>query len=108
MIYHLEGPYFFGAAAQLGGILDRIAETPRALVLEMSGVPMIDSSGVRGFHRLAGRAAKRGGRLFLVGLRPALRRQLEAQGLEEPEVRFLPDLAAVDAALAAQSDGESH
>ncbi len=108
VIYHLEGPYFFGAAAQLGGILDRIAETPRALVLEMSGVPMIDSSGVRGFHRLAGRAAKRGGRLFLVGLRPALRRQLEAQGLEEPEVRFLPDLAAVDAALAAQSDGESH
>jgi hypothetical protein len=34
-----------------------------------------------------------------VGLRPALRRQLEAQGLREPEVRFLPDVAAVDRLL---------
>ncbi|MGB3251367.1 MAG: sodium-independent anion transporter, partial [Tabrizicola sp.] len=93
---------------QLGGVLDRIAEAPRALVLEMSGVPLIDSSGARGFHRLAARAAKRGGQLYLVGLKPALRRQLQAQGLTEPEVRFLPDLAAVDAALDAQPGGESH
>ncbi|MFN3993071.1 MAG: SulP family inorganic anion transporter [Tabrizicola flagellatus] len=108
VVYHLEGPYFFGAAAQLGGVLDRIAETPRALVLDMSGVPMIDSSGARGFHSLAARARRRGGQLYLVGLRDRLRRQLQAQGLDEPEVRFLPDLAAVDAALdGAQPGGES-
>jgi sulfate permease, SulP family len=96
VVYHLEGPYFFGAAAQLGGILDRIAEAPRALVLEMSGVPLIDSSGARGFHTLAARSRRRGGQLYLVGLNAHLRRQLEAQGLQEPEVRYLPDLAAVD------------
>jgi SulP family sulfate permease len=107
VVYHLEGPYFFGAAAQLGGVLDRIAEAPRALVLEMSGVPLIDSSGARGMHRLAARAGRRGGRLYLVGLKPALRRQMEAQGLREPEVRYLHDLAAVDALLEAQPDGES-
>jgi SulP family sulfate permease len=107
VVYHLEGPYFFGAAAQLGGVLDRIAEAPRALVLEMSAVPLIDSSGARGMHSLAARARRRGGRLYLVGLKPALRRQLETQGLHEPEVRFLPDLAAVDAALDAQPGGES-
>ncbi|WP_374435652.1 SulP family inorganic anion transporter [Tabrizicola sp.] len=107
VVYHLEGPYFFGAAAQLGGVLDRIAEAPRALVLEMSGVPLIDSSGARGIHSLAARAGRRGGRLYLVGLKPALRRQLEAQGLSEPEVRFLPDLTAVDAALDPQPGSES-
>lgn len=99
VVYHLDGPYFFGAAAQLGGVLDRIAEAPRALVLDMSGVPLIDSSGARGFHSLAARARKRGGQLYLVGLRPSLRRQLENQGLAEPEVRFRADLAAVDADL---------
>jgi SulP family sulfate permease len=99
VVYHLDGPYFFGAAAQLGGVLDRIAEAPHALVLEMSGVPLIDSSGARGFHTLARRAQRRGGQLYLVGLRDRLRRQLESQGLREPEVRFLPDIAAVDAAL---------
>lgn len=107
VVYHLEGPYFFGAAAQLGGVLDRIAEAPRALVLEMSGVPLIDSSGARGIHSLAARAGRRGGRLYLVGLKPALRRQLEAQGLAEPKVRFLPDLSAVDAVLDAQPGRES-
>lgn len=108
VVYHLEGPYFFGAAAQLGGVLERIAETPRALVLDMSGVPLIDSSGARGFHSLAARARRRGGQLYLIGLRERLRRQLQAQGLDEPEVRFLPDLAAVDAVLdAVQPGGES-
>jgi SulP family sulfate permease len=108
VVYHLEGPYFFGAAAQLGGVLDRIAETPRALVMEMSGVPLIDSSGARGVHTLAARARRRGGRLYLVGLKPALRRQLEAQGVREPEVTYANDLAEVDAALdALQPSGES-
>jgi SulP family sulfate permease len=108
VVYHLEGPYFFGAAAQLGGVLDRIAETPRALVMEMSGVPLIDSSGARGVHTLAARARRRGGRLYLVGLKPALRRQLEAQGVREPEVTYANDLAEVDAALdALQPGGES-
>ncbi|WP_136645563.1 SulP family inorganic anion transporter [Tabrizicola sp. YIM 78059] len=99
VVYFLEGPYFFGAAAQLGGVLDRIAEAPRALVLDMSGVPLIDSSGARSFHTLAARVRRRGGQLYLVGLRDSLRRQLEAQGLGEPEVRFLPDVAAVDRIL---------
>jgi SulP family sulfate permease len=108
VVYHLDGPYFFGAAAQLGGVLDRIAEAPRALVLEMSGVPLIDSSGARGFHTLAARARRRGGQLYLVGLRDRLRKQLEAQGLQEPEVRYMHDLAAVDAVLdATQSSAES-
>jgi sulfate permease, SulP family len=99
VVYYLRGPYFFGAAAQLGAVLERIAEAPRALVLDMSAVPLIDSSGARSFHGLAGRAARRGGRLYLVGLKPALQRQLEAQGVRAPEVQFAPDLAAVDAIL---------
>lgn len=107
VVYHLEGPYFFGAAAQLGGVLDRIAEAPRALVLEMSAVPLIDSSGARGMHSLAALARRRGGRLYLVGLKPALRRQLEAQGLHEPEVVFAASLSEVDAVLDAQPGGES-
>ena len=96
---HLQGPYFFGAAAQLGHVLERIAETPRAVVLEMSQVPLIDSSGARGVLQLAARAQRQGGQLYLVGLRPSLRRALETQGAREPQVHFLPDLAAVDALL---------
>jgi hypothetical protein len=35
----------------------------------------------------------------LTSQRGALRRQLETQGLREPEVRYLADVAAVDRAL---------
>ena len=104
VVYHLQGPYFFGAAAQLGGVLERIAEAPRAFVLDMTDVPLIDSSGARSFHMLAGRARRRGGQLYLVGLGAALRHQLEAQGLREPEVRYLPDMDAVDAELDRPAD----
>jgi sulfate permease, SulP family len=96
VVYHLHGPYFFGAAAQIGGVLERIAETPRAIVIDMTEVPMIDSSGARSFRELALRARRRGGQLFLVGLREPLRNQLEAQGAGAPEVQFLPDVQAVD------------
>ncbi|MBL9049749.1 MAG: STAS domain-containing protein [Tabrizicola sp.] len=108
VVYYLRGPYFFGAAAQMGGVLERIAEAPRALVLDMSEVPLIDSSGARSFQGLARRAVRRGGRLYLVGLRPTLRRQLEAQGIGAPDVRFAADVAEVDASLdATQPGGES-
>ncbi len=99
VVCHLEGPYFFGAAAQMGGVLERIAEAPRALVLDMGGVPLIDSSGARGVLQLAARAGRRGGQLYIVGLKDRLRRQLEAQGLRAPLVCYLPDVAAVDAVL---------
>ncbi len=108
VVYHLRGPYFFGAAAQIGGVLERIAEAPRAFVLDMTEVPLIDSSGARSFHQLAARAHRRGGQLYLVGLSPALRRQLEAQGVRAPEVRYLRDVAAVDQLLdATQSPDDS-
>jgi sulfate permease, SulP family len=99
VVYHMRGPYFFGSAAQVGSVLEKIAEAPRAFVLDMAEVPLIDSSGARSFHQLAGRARRRGGQLYLVGLAEPLRRQLEAQGVRAPEVEFLPDVAAVDRLL---------
>ena len=104
VVYRLRGPYFFGAAAQIGGVLDKIAETPRAFVLDMTEVPLIDSSGARSFRQLADRARRRGGQLYLVGLAPPLRRQLEALGLTEPDLRYLPDVAAVDRMLDAKPE----
>lgn len=84
VVYHLHGPYFFGAAAQLGGVLDRIADTPAAYVIDLSDVPMVDSSGARSFDRLGRKLHRRGGQLYLIGVRPDVRRDLQAQGLGEP------------------------
>jgi SulP family sulfate permease len=95
LIYRLHGPVFFGSAAQIGGVLDRIADRPRRFVIDFSDVPMIDSSGARSFEVLARKLHRKGGQLCVLGARPEVRRVLLAQGVREPEVRYLVDLEGV-------------
>lgn len=91
VVCRLHGPWFFGAAARLGSVLDSIADRPRELVLDMADVPMIDTSGLRSLHLLARRVARQGGVLVIAGARPALRRPLHAALAGEGHVRFAPD-----------------
>ncbi len=100
--YRLRGPYFFGAAARLGSVLDSIADHPRAFVVDFTDVPFIDSSGARSFELLAHKVARKGGQLYLVGCRSEVRAMLSAQGVDAPMVAFLPTLVAVDRAEAAR------
>lgn len=104
VVYRLSGPFFFGAAAQLGAALDRIADRPRAFVVDFTAVPLIDSSGARSFDLLARKVSRMGGQLWFTGTTSAIRKVLLAQGLREPRVHYLPDVASVaqhlnDAAL---------
>ena len=95
LVYHLSGPYFFGAAAQLGAVLDAIADHPRLLVVDFAQVPFIDSTGARTFALLARKTARKGGQLCLTGTRPEVRRSLHAAGVHAPEVQFATDVASV-------------
>jgi SulP family sulfate permease len=95
LVYHMSGPYFFGAAAQLGSVLDRIADHPRLLVVDFADVPFIDSTGARSFALLARKTARAGGQLCLTGTRPEVRRALHAGGVHAPAVQFRPDVASV-------------
>lgn len=88
VVYRLRGAYFFGAAATLGSVLDRIADSPRAFVVDFAQVPFVDSSGARSFELLARKMHRRGGVLVLTGANPEVRRVLLAQGLREPHVAW--------------------
>ena len=66
VVYHLNGPWFFGAAARLGSVLERIADRPRQFVVVVSEVPMVDSSGARSFLLLARRMVERGVRFVQI------------------------------------------
>jgi SulP family sulfate permease len=96
--YRLHGPFFFGAAARLGSVLDRIADYPRAFVIDFSLVPFIDSSGARSFELLAHKVSRKGGMLYLVGTSDEVRRALIAQGAKEPLLRFVDSLSEVQMA----------
>jgi SulP family sulfate permease len=98
VILRLHGAWFFGAAAMLGSVLDRIADRPRVIVLDFADVPLVDSSGARALELLAHKTARKGGSLVLTATSAAVRQDLAAQGVAEPLVRFLPDIAAAKAA----------
>jgi SulP family sulfate permease len=98
LVVRLSGPYFFGAAAQTGAVLDQIAEHPRHFVLDLTALDYVDSSGARALDLLALRTQRKGGQMVLLGVRPSQRRVLEKAGLAPPLVRYVETLAELDSA----------
>jgi SulP family sulfate permease len=98
-IHHITGVLFFGAAASVGAVLDRIADTHRALVLDFAAVPFLDSTGASVIEGLAHKAHRRGVRVYVAAASPAVRRALIAHGVRAPHVKHVP---TVEAALAMQ------
>jgi SulP family sulfate permease len=88
VVYRISGAFFFGAAAAIGTVLDRIGDTHRLLVIDLSAVPFIDSTAANTIEGLANKAARRGVRVALTGTSTAMRRDLFAQGLKPPLVHY--------------------
>ena len=101
VIYRITGAFFFGAAASIGSVLDRISDTHRALIVDFAAVPFLDSTGANVIEGLARKAHKRGVRLYLAGASPEIRQALAAHGVHAPEVTLA---VSVDAALRMERD----
>ena len=102
VIYRISGVFFFGAAASVGSVLDRIADQRRNFVLDCTDVPLLDSTGASVIEGLARKAERAGVRVFIAGLKPDMRRLLGAHDLHAPRVIFT---ATAEAALALISGG---
>jgi SulP family sulfate permease len=102
VIYRLSGPYFFGAAAQLGSALERIADHPKVVIVDLTEVPLVDATGVHSIDMLERKIVRTGGRLWFTGARPRVATALRKAGLTEPRIRYWPDIATAEAALQQQ------
>ncbi|WP_373503252.1 SulP family inorganic anion transporter [Aestuariivirga sp.] len=96
VIYRITGAFFFGAAASIASVLDRIQDTHRALIVDFSGVPFLDSTGANVMEGLSHKAHRRNVRLFVAGANIDIRRALLTHGVKPPAVDFA---ANVDDAL---------
>ncbi|MEZ5560257.1 MAG: SulP family inorganic anion transporter [Pseudomonadales bacterium] len=96
VVYRISGAFFFGAAASIGSVLDRIADSHRALIVDFSAVPFLDSTAANTIEGLARKAGRRNVRVYLTGTSHALRRDLFAHGIRPPLVRFA---ATIDTAV---------
>ena len=88
VVYRITGAFFFGAAASIGSVLDRISSSHRALVVDLSVVPFLDSTAANMLEGLARKAARRNVRLVLTGTTHDVRQELFAHGLKPPLARY--------------------
>jgi SulP family sulfate permease len=97
VVYRISGAFFFGAAASIGAVLERIGDAHRNLIIDFSAVPFVDSTGAKTIEGLAHKAAQRGVGVTLTGMSEGVRRELAAQGARRPLVN---KAVSIDQALA--------
>jgi len=99
-IIELHGPFFFGVASRLGEVLDRISKPPRAFVLRLRDVPLVDATGVSAIKELVKRCAKHKSTLVLCEMQPQVSASFEQMGLmHQPGIISCDKLEDVNAAL---------
>ncbi len=97
VVYRITGAFFFGAAATVGSVLERISDRHKAFVIDLSAASFIDSTGANTLAGVVTKAGRAGVRVYIVGATPAARQILAAQGCKPPKVSIL---ATVEAAIA--------
>ncbi len=64
-VFRIAGPMFFGVAAEMLDALNRIGQTPHAIILRLDRVPYMDSSGVNVLETFVRQANAGGSRVIL-------------------------------------------
>ncbi len=82
-VYDIDGPFFFGAAESFKDALRQVNWRPRALILDMDDVPVIDSTGLRALGEVVRQCRKEGIQVLLCNLDPRVRETVAASHLSQ-------------------------
>jgi len=72
----------------VGTVLDSIADTRKAFVVDFAAVPFLDSTAADAMSRVATKARRQGIRLFITGASPTVRRVILARGVTPPRAKY--------------------
>ncbi|WP_273183880.1 SulP family inorganic anion transporter [Hyphomonas adhaerens] len=104
IVYRISGAFFFGAAATIGSVLDRIGDQHRALIVDFSQVPFVDSTAAHTIEGLVEAAARHKIAVWITGLNPATEAALKAHHVGPPDVFVEPDIKTAQAKALAMLD----
>jgi sulfate permease, SulP family len=93
LVYRISGAFFFGAASTVGTVLDSIADTRKAFVVDFAAVPFLDSTAANAMSRVATKAKRHGIRLFITGASPTVRRVLLTHGVTPSRAKYRETIA---------------
>ncbi|WP_439574889.1 SulP family inorganic anion transporter [Phreatobacter sp.] len=95
-VYRLNGAFFFGAAATVGAVFDRIGDPPHVFILDLTAVPFLDTTGAYTLESFIHKLEGNGTTVIVSGARAEVAQVLAHFGLKEPRVIMSP---TVDSAL---------
>jgi len=101
-VFQISGPLFFGTANRLDELLDQFQNRPKAFILRMRLVPIIDASGVHALKTLLARCRRLGIVLIISGLQSQPQRVIRQMAVHprEGELYFADNYEqALDIAL---------
>lgn len=99
VVYRISGVFFFGAAATVASVLDRIADSRKNFILDCSSVPFMDSSAANVIEGAVRKAHKNGIRVLIAGTSPEARAILEANHVKAPDVEYFATFKEAAAAV---------
>lgn len=81
MVYTIEGPVFFGAVKNFEQALASTHTDPRALIIRLRWVPVMDFTGLQALEEAILDLHKRGVRVILCGAKPKIASKLRKAGI---------------------------
>jgi SulP family sulfate permease len=103
LVFRVQGAFFFGAAGTVATALDSLPDHPKAYVLDVSAVPILDSTAAATFAGFARKARAKGAAVYISGASIPIRRVLLKNGVRTPMVLFA---ASIKDAVARVGAGE--
>ncbi|MCV3765310.1 SulP family inorganic anion transporter [Rhizobium sp. TRM95796] len=104
VVYRLEGAFFFGAAASMGAVLDRISDSAQIFILDVSRAAYIDSTAANVVEGMARKARQRGVTVIIAGASPDMDAILRVHHAGPPLTVFAPSIErALEQAAALRS-----
>jgi SulP family sulfate permease len=107
LVYRISGAFFFGAASMVGAVLDSIADSRKAFVVDFSAVPFLDSTAANAMSRVAAKTERQGIRLIITGASPTVRRALLTHGVKPPRAKYRETIARAVADIKEQRRNSS-
>jgi SulP family sulfate permease len=82
-VYEIGGPFFFGIADKLKGVLDVVAVPPKVFILRMRKVPMIDETGYHALEEFYDMCKAKNTILILSGVSKEIKKRLVKKGMDK-------------------------
>lgn len=100
-VFRITGPFFFGASGAIGRVLGNVIAIPRALILDLSGVPFADATAAHTLEIFLKRARASHSKVYITQANAQVRSVLVRNGIDQPDVIYANSLAEARSEAAA-------